>query len=306
MITRRTFIRISCLFPLALRLDAGDVPDHTEEVRALMMGTFVQIKGVGVPKGVLQGALSRMRELETIFTRHGGEGSLATLNRDGTVTYAPLEFISVMERTAEAHRETSGLFDPTVLPALLVMEQHHRPLTEDERSRCTRITGFHRVAIESKRVAVEKGVQLTLDGVAKGYIIDEGVKRLRNDGAVSVLVNVGGDIYCGQHRKGWEVGIYDPARDCLVRTLMLTNAAVATSGNYVNYFTEDRSAHHIIDPRTLSSPSGITSVTVTAAGTMRADILSTAIFVAGADGKRFLKEGERAYLLTSDGREITL
>jgi thiamine biosynthesis lipoprotein len=121
-----------------------------------------------------------------------------------------------------------------------------------------------------------------------------------------VLVNVGGDIYCGSNRKGWDVGIYDPLRDVILRKVRPDDAAVCTSGNYVNFYSKDKSLHHIIDPKRLTSPTDVVSVTAVARTTVRADVLSTALFVAGEKGRGFLRDSEKAYLIARDGSEKIL
>jgi thiamine biosynthesis lipoprotein len=102
------------------------------------------------------------------------------------------------------------------------------------------------------------------------------------------------------------VGIYDPVKDSIYKKLAIEDMAVCTSGGYVNYYTEDKKLHHIVDPATLASPNDMVSVTVTASTACRADLLSTALFVAGPRGKEFLRDGEKAYYITKDGKEIVV
>jgi len=229
------------------------------------------------------------------------------LNSEGNLKKPGKELTQVLHLAREAYTETGGAFDVTVLPVLLHFEKQRRPLTSEEQERYRALIGFDNVEFDARGVALKKkGVQLTLDGIAKGYIIDRGAEFLRNKGCVSILVNVGGDIYCGKNGNGWDVGIYNPLQDTISRKLKLETAAVCTSGNYVNYYSEDKKLHHIIDPRTLSSPSDVVSVTAIAGTTARADTLSTALFVAGEEGKSFLRQGERAYFLFDGGQEIAL
>lgn len=307
MITRRSFITLMALAPFALQLDAKEAARQTEEVRDVLMGTFVQMKGVGVPREILVETISHMKQLERVFSRFTSEGELATLNREGVLRQPSKEFFTVMQAAHKAYVETDGAFDVSVLPVLLHFEKFHRPLTSEEHERFRRSVGFDKVELGRSVLRLENpGIKLTLDGIAKGYIIDCAAERLREEGCARVLVNVGGDVYCGETNDGWGIGIYDPLHDQLSRKLSLRDAAVCTSGNYVNYFSPDKRLHHIIDPRTLTSPTELTSATVVAGSTMRADILSTSLFVKGLAGKTLLREGEKAYLITSDGGEVTL
>ncbi len=307
MLTRRSFIKIVALSPFALQVEAREVPRHTVEVRDLLMGTFVQIEGIGVERDTLIKAISYMRDMETLFSRFDRTSGLWMLNTEGRLKHPHRELMRVLHLAHEAYTETAGAFDVTVLPVLLHFETYRKALTDREQERYKAVVGFDKVDLDTQSVALKtKGMKLTLDGIAKGYIIDCGVSRLRENGCASVLVNVGGDIYCGKSHKGWNVGIYDPLQDAISRTLTLDTVAVCTSGNYVNYYSEDKKLHHIIDPKGLVSPSRVVSVTAIARTTVRADILSTAVFVAGDKGKTFLRDGEKAYLITPNGREVVL
>ena len=306
MITRRAFIRISCLFPLALQLEAKEIQEHTVEVRDVLMGTFVQIKGVGAEKEMLSGAVSYMKQLERHFTRFNKESELSLFNREGVIRRPSREFRTVMEMAREGYSRTRGAFDVTVLPVLMHFEKYRQIPTEAEKSRYRERMGADQIAIYRDVIYSAKQVQVTLDGIAKGYIIDLGVAHLMESGCLHTLVNIGGDMYCGEKKKGWDVGIYDPFRDSISRKLHMEKMAVCTSGSYVNYYTEDKKLHHIVDPVDLSSPNHVVSVTVAASTACRADLLSTALFVTGPQGKEFLQGRERAYFITKDGKEIAV
>jgi FAD:protein FMN transferase len=306
-LTRRSFIEIVAFAPFALCLEAREAAAHMVETRDLLMGTFVQLRGIGVAQEALADAVSHMRSLERIFSRFDKESGLSQLNREGGLKNPHKELLKVLHLACEAYTETDAAFDVTVLPVLLHFETYRKTLTEKERESFKKIIGFEKVDVDTHSISLRaKHMKLTLDGIATGYIIDQGATRLRDRGCASVLVNVGGDIYCGKNNRGWRVGIYDPFRDVVSRKLELDSAAVCTSGNYVNYYSDDKRLHHIIDPKRLASPSDVVSATAIARTTVRADMLSTAIFVAGEKGKRFLKHGERAYLITEDGREKLL
>ncbi len=297
MLTRRAFIRLTCLFPLALSLDAKEIAGHSVEVRDVLMGTFVQIKGIGVGKPFLAGIIGYMKRLEYRFTRFNSESELSAFNREGAVRRPSEEFRKVMETARDAYEQTGRAFDVTILPALRQLEKHRQPLTEEEKARIRERMGPDDIEVSRDVIYSPKRVQITLDGIAKGYVIDKGIERMREAGAEQVLVNIGGDMYCGPHGRGWSVGIYDPFSDSLSRKLRVEQAAVCTSGGYVNYYSEDRRIHHIIDPASLSSPNHAASVTVISSTACRADLLSTALFVTGPKGRDFLRDGERAYFI---------
>jgi thiamine biosynthesis lipoprotein len=140
------------------------------------------------------------------------------------------------------------------------------------------------------------GMGLTLDGIAKGYIVDAMADALRAHGATRFLINAGGDIRAAGDRGDelpWTIAIRDPEdsapswdseswrRSVVPDLIRITSGAVATSGSYEVYFDREQLAHHIVQGRTGRSPDHAMSVTVTAATTMEADALATAVFVLG-------------------------
>ena len=127
------------------------------------------------------------------------------------------------------------------------------------------------------------GMGVTLDGIAKGYVVDRMASVLADHGLEDFLINAGGDIRSAGLREDgepWRVGVQDPKKQGdLPDVIGLSNGAVATSGSYEIYFDRDRSYHHIVSARTGDSPRSSESVSVVAPTTLAADALATAVFV---------------------------
>jgi thiamine biosynthesis lipoprotein len=151
-------------------------------------------------------------------------------------------------------------------------ERLHRELEVD------RWRGEDVVRFRSDAVAIDLG------GIAKGYGVDRAVHALRQRGVENALVNAGGDLYAiGRSEDGdpWEIGVRDP-RDPrrLAATLRVSDRALATSGDYFQYFDHGgRRYHHLIDPATGEpTRSALRSITVAADACMAADAGGTAAF----------------------------
>ena len=151
-----------------------------------------------------------------------------------------------------------------------------------------------RAACRTSRCEISRpGCGIDLGGVAKGYAVDRAVAALRDRGIEHALVGAGGDLYAlGRSPAGepWRIGIRSPDdSDGLVGTLQAENSAIATSGDYVQFFLYGgRRYHHLLDPTT-GEPrrSAQRSVTVRADSCMAADAGATATFGmshADADG----------------------
>jgi len=113
--------------------------------------------------------------------------------------------------------------------------------------------------------------KIDLGGIAKGFIVDEGIRVLKRYGIEEAIIDAGGDMYC---MGKYKIGIRDPrSRREIMGVFSVCDRAVATSAAY------ERGAH-IIDPRkghAVVEPGK--SVTVTAENCMRADALATALYV---------------------------
>ena len=129
--------------------------------------------------------------------------------------------------------------------------------------------------------------RLDLGGVAKGYAVDRMIATLKAGGILAGLVNAGGDIAMFGKKPGdkdWVIGLRHPRMNRTLTVETVSYTAVATSGDYERFFMENGVRyHHILDPSTGYPARGCVSVTTWAASSMVADILSTTIFVLGAE-----------------------
>jgi len=145
-------------------------------------------------------------------------------------------------------------------------------------------------------IRVGPGGKINLGGIAKGFIVDEGISILRKEGVLEALINAGGDMYCmGTYKIG--IRAPRPARK-IIATLSVTDKGLATSGSY------ERQAH-IIDPRTgVAAPETKKSVTVMADDCMTADTLATALYVLDTEeGLSVIKKfpGAECVIVEDDG-----
>ncbi len=286
----------------------------------IRMGTPVSIAAIHPDargaREMVDSAFAEMERLEGILSRHRSETPLSRLNRTGRLEKAPAELLHVLGWALEYAERSQGAFDPSVAPLLeLHRESFARTGGAPDATEVRRILA--RVDYRSVNVVgpsvrlLRPGMALTLDGIAKGYIVDRTREILESAGAEAVLVDGGGDLAShGTPRPGlpWEVGIRDPERrDGVLHVARLRNGGLATSGDYVQSFTPDRRHHHIVDPRTGRSPEGLSSVSVVTGSALHADALSTATFTLGPEeGLRFLERtpGAEGLLVTKEGERL--
>ena len=272
--------------------------------RVPVMGTVAEIGVVSRDERYVQGAIdaaiAELRAVHRTMTRFDPASEVGTANRLAAhgpvpVSDATAEVVAAGLRWAEI---SNGRFDPTLGRVVELWDVGRRttPPTARElealRSDGRDATGpglyrsleLGRWAGDRVVVYHDPAVRLDLGGIAKGYGVDRAVRALREWGVTDALVNVGGDLYAlGVSEDGdpWEVGVRDPDdASRLVATFRISDRAVATSGDYEQYFEHrGKRYHHLLDPRTgTPRDTDIRSVTVAADRCLTADAAGTTVF----------------------------
>ena len=267
---------------------------HRVRQTRTQMGTLVTISAVhpdeAAARAMVVATFDEMERLEGLLSRHRTGTPIWSLNETGVVHAPPREVLDVVSTGLDYSTLTGGAFDITIAPLLNLYNSSFSQTgvapSQDDVRRALALVGSQHVRASEREIAFEMpGMAVTLDGIAKGYIVDRAVEVLGQRGAERVLVNAGGDMASAGEpleSDAWRIGLQDPrvAKGSL-GTLRLRGESVATSGDYVQYLTPDMSLHHIIDPRTGSSPAHTSGVSVVAPSAMVADALSTATLVLG-------------------------
>jgi thiamine biosynthesis lipoprotein len=228
---------------------------------------------------------AEIERLIAIFDHRYQAGPVAQLNREGVLKNPPSELYSLIEIALETSRRSDGAFDISVKP-LLDAAISGLPLENSLRA----LVDYRYIHNGAERIYLEReGMSITLDGIAKGRVVDGGVTVLRRLGFEHVLVEAGGDLYAGCVSIGdepWKIGVANPRTDEANNILGAFSAqeqGVATSGDYLYHFSKDYTNHHIIDPRNGLSPQELCSVTVVAPDATLADTFSTTLMVMGIE-----------------------
>jgi thiamine biosynthesis lipoprotein len=261
-------------------------------------------------------AFDEMDRLIGLLNRYDPRSALSTLNEAGRLDHPPPELHHVLDAAAGVHRTSDGAFDVTVAPLLSLFRERlagpvpSEPGAGEIRDTLERIGARH-LAVSRRRVTLARdGMEVTLDGIAKGYIVDAMAGVLDRHGIGQYLLDAGGDIRVRGTREAghpWTVGIRDPAGQGLYpEVLHLDGGAVATSGSYEAHFGDDLAFHHIVDAATGRSPGAALSVSVRAPTAETADALATAVFVLGPKAGTTLVDGQRGcgcLVVGRDGRQ---
>lgn len=253
--------------------------------------------------GAIDEAFAEIRRIDAIMSLHRSDSELARLNARAAI--APVvvseELFSVVSNALEIAKATEGSFDPTVKPLVekwgFLWKEHRLPDSSELRAILPTVNyRLVKLNLSGWTIAFEtSGVELDLNGIAKGYAVDCAIQKLACLGIANAMVRAGGDLRVmgsppGQHF--WRVQLEDPLRKGRRTSIPLRDAAVSTSGNYENFFIADgRRFGHILDARTGYPVEGVAGCSVVAPSCMESDAWATALLVYGA-GKSLSAFGE--------------
>ncbi|MBV1902010.1 MAG: FAD:protein FMN transferase [Marinosulfonomonas sp.] len=230
-------------------------------------------------------ALQEIQRLEAIFSLYLPDSQLSRLNRDGVLDDPAFEMIELLSICSGLNARTGSIFDPTVQPLWALYAQAYsagRKPGEAQVSRALELTGWNHVAFSTDKVSFGKaGVQLTLNGIAQGYIADKVTGLFRANGVRDVLVNTGEIAALGRGPDGqaWQV---NPAGST-ASSVPLRDRAIATSRPLGTAFDPAGQVGHILHPKS-GNPSGRWSqVSVISGSAADADGLSTAFCLMSRD-----------------------
>jgi FAD:protein FMN transferase len=258
----------------------------SHETRALM-GTVINLTVISEDAIAAQSAIAatfiEMERLIALFDHRQPFSPLAQLNQNGHLPDPPAELVDLLHRAQQYGNLTGGAFDISIKPLL---DAYRAGLpAADQRP----LVDYRQIQISDRQIRLaQPGMALTLDGIAKGRVVDGATAVLQSRGFANILVEAGGDLMgLGTRLDGtpWQVGISHPrATDGTpLRVLPVAMRAVATSGDYQHHFSQDFRQHHIVNPHTGLSPDDLASVTVLAPSATDADALSTAVMVLGSE-----------------------
>jgi len=285
------------------------------------MGSDAHVIVVGGPRSLALEAQHRIADLERRWSRFDPHSEVSTLTRDaGCPVVVSPETLELVERAVAAWRLTNGLFDPTVLGAL-VRAGYDRSFDEMEPARAETGTSTGGDALELGAGAIEiiaNTVRLPPNtgfdpgGIGKGLAADIVADELRTEGAAGVCINLGGDVRVegvSPTGEAWTVAVEHPEHDGAFARVGIARGAVATSTTLRRaWLVNGEPRHHLIDPRTgRPSLSELTFATVVSGHAWMAEVLAKTVLLCGAPHQFDLVGAcaAAAFAIDSSGRVST-
>jgi len=240
-----------------------------------------------------------LERIDALMSTWDADSELSRFNRSTSLDRVPVsaETFEVFEWAARLTRETGGAFDVTVGPLVdawgFGADGDVTPPTPERLATLRAHTGMEQLELDPDTRSVRKrhpDVRADFSALAPGYAADRIARLLHERGFDDVLVDVGGELVArglNEHGRSWRVAVELPeaTTEDVATTVGITDAGMATSGDYRNYREVDgERLAHIIDPRT-GRPIGhrLASATVVDRLCVRADALATALMVLGPD-----------------------
>jgi thiamine biosynthesis lipoprotein len=275
---------------------------------------FVDDRGRETASRIARGVETEARRIETKFSRYRESSVVSEINRNAgrTPVAVDAETDDLVRCALELSDLTGGRFDPTVGVLRRAWDFKAGKVPSGEEIEALRpLVDASQVSRRARTIFLRRaGMEIDLGGVGKEYAVDRAARILREEGIRSAVVSFSGDVRTiGSRGDGrpWKVGVVDPRdrRRCRFAVRPLSDAGIATSGDYERGFVKDGVRyHHILDARTGWPARGVASVTVVASTAFHAGCYATASFLLGpADGLALLEEAENVEgaLITDQG-----
>jgi len=286
-----------------------------------IMGTAVRVElwhdDATAARAAMSAVMDEMHRIDALMSPYKPESELSRINREAAQKPVVIsrEMFDLILHSIEFSKLSGGAFDITFSSVgyLYDYREHVKP-TDEQIAKALPGINYRHLQLDAKGRTIHyarPGVRIDLGGIAKGYAVDNCIAILKGRGITNAIVTAGGDSRLLGDRRGrpWNVGIRDPRqRGEVAAVLPLADVAISTSGDYERYFEEDGVRHHhIINPRTGKSATGVRSVTIIGPDGITTEGLTKSVFVKGPkEGMRLIEslKGVDAIIIDAAGRML--
>lgn len=310
---RPMILLLACLLPWAARAEW-----FSEQ--ADKMGTRMEVQvwheDGREARRLIAAAMAEFDRIEARMSTYRPDSEISMVNdraAAGPVAISE-ELYGIVGRSIELSELSGGAFDITYdsVGQLYDFRRRVRPSEEEIRAHLPQISYRHIVLEPAGRTIrfTTPGTRINLGGIAKGYSVERVIALLRAAGVRHALATAGGDTrLLGDHRgQPWVIGIRDPDDgDKLITRLALDDEAISTSGDYERFFDEGgKRYHHILDPKTGKSASGVRSVTIVGPDAVMTEGLTKTVFIKGPEQGLAVVEslGDYEAVIVDDRRRV--
>ncbi len=258
-----------------------------------------------------------LKKVDSALSMFNEQSDISRINRNEDIVPSEM-FVDVYRIAERVSAETDGAFDITVAPLVNAwgfgFKEGTKP-SQQEVDSLLEMVGYEKVSYQDGRIQKrDSRTMLDCSAIAKGYGCDVVAKLFQKRGVKNFMVEIGGEVATSgvnEKREAWRIGVNAPNVNNegdsgeIEAVLKLKDKALATSGNYRNfYYMDGKKYAHTIDPQTgYPVQHNILSATVLAANCATADAYATSFMVLGLEGaKRVLEKHSElmAYMIYTD------
>lgn len=287
--------------------ESSEVARYSANIHGETMGTFYNIT-IPNNKNVAKGEVDSILHLFNLELSTYIDTSFISQINDPLINAKVIDpnkhkwFIEITEKSQEIYKLSDGDFDPTVNPLVQYWGfgnlKKPREAKQSEIDSMMSFVSFEKLDLSRKKdqyflSKADRRISLDYSAIAKGYGVDVIAEYLEDEKNIKdYLIEIGGECkMLGKNSRGlnWSLGINRPKKESSLKDMILKvnleSGALASSGNYRNYYTIDGKTYaHTINPKTgLSKASDLLAVTVISKECWFADAVATACMVKGLE-----------------------
>lgn len=308
-------IAIVCL-PMLLPSHEKSLERTYQHNEGTVFGTLYHAKYL-YDKDLKKELEAELEKVDASLSMFNPQSTISRINRGETDEVDEM-LDEVLQLSFTIYKATDGAFDPTVAPLVNAwgfgFKSGQLPDSTQVDSLLA-LVGLSHIHLDGNKLTKDNPLSiLDFSAIAKGYGVDRAAQVLREHGIKDFMVEIGGEIVTeGVNEKGeaWRIGINKPDDDStststeLQDVIEISGKAIATSGNYRNYYIHNgRKIAHTINPKTgYPAQQDILSSTVIASTCAEADAFATAFMVLGTEGAKRVLETQpqlETYFITND------
>lgn len=264
-------------------------------------------------------AVKEITRIEHKLSEFDPESVVSGINRNAGIkpVETDAELTGLINRSLQISKLTGGAFDITMGPLKQLYDFKNSRIEFPEQKKITEmlnLVGYDKLFLDqhTHQVMLQKpGMRISFAAIGKGYAADRVKSIWKDAGITGGVISASGDMCAlGINERGepWKIGIAHPDnRDEILYHLPLSNASIATSGDYEQYFLHKGIRYsHNINPCSGMPVFGIKSVSVISPGAELSDALATAVYVMGVKtGLEFVNQLPDTHCLIIDAENRT-
>lgn len=279
----------------------------TIHIQGNTMGTYYNVKYCG-NENLKEQIDSVLYVFNQSLSTYEESSEISVFNKTGNLKIKSPFFYPVIKKSKEVFEKTNGAFDPTIMVLVNAWGfgfRNKEIIDSILIDSLIKLVDFNEIYFTEDSVKTfKKDQMLDFSAIAKGYGVDIVSNYLKSKNINDFMVEIGGEVYCSGtncDKNSWKIGIDNPNSELpnekkLSEIIELQNFALATSGNYRNFYIDEygEKQAHTINPKTgYPEKNNVLSVSVKAKTCMEADAYATAFMVLGLEKSKVIIESEQ-------------